>query len=224
MKSSISRLAALPDVFHGTDVLLRCHVPKAQINQLLWRWKNAGHIQSLGERSDAWFNLIKDQDITRTRWERAVRMAMPSAISAGHAVLMQAGLSTQMTSKDYLIRPARSSMAQITGAEVHERPAVWIKHLRRFGAVHSPDTACGLARLEPGAALLDLLAFEPQSIDEEDIEWDELDESDVNTYQALMPLAEKLSKRELPAIVIARHPGGARNQILSNSQAAKGRT
>lgn len=197
MTSSLTRLTSLPGIFHTTDVLMRCGVPKDQVNQLLWRWKRAGHVQSLGDRSDVWFNLVLDKEVSRERWERAVTLAMPTAIAAGHGVLMRSGLSTQMTNADYLIRPARAARASIDGASVHERPAVWIRHLRRAGAVQPSAIERGLAQLDPGAAALDMLAFDPDGIDAGEIDWEALDAASVELCQQLLPLAQHFSPANL---------------------------
>lgn len=131
---SIQRLAALPGIFHATDALLRARISGDQLNQVLWRWKTAGYVKALGARSDVWFNLVVDPVMTRERWESAVRLALPASILAGHGVLMRAGITTQMASSDYLIRPARSASAAVEGVALHERPALWIRKLHKVGA------------------------------------------------------------------------------------------
>jgi hypothetical protein len=172
--SAAQRLAALPAIFVGSDVLLSTKIVPEQLNQVLWRWKVAGLIRPVGPRADVWFNLVRDANITRERWEQAVKRAMPSAVRAGHPILMSSGLSTQMSSSDYLIRPARSLSAGIDGASLHERPALWMRRLQRVGAI---QTFGVLPQLDPGAALADLLRFEPGFEDQlDEIDWDELSE------------------------------------------------
>jgi hypothetical protein len=172
--SAAQRLAALPAIFVGSDVLLSTKIAPEQLNQVLWRWKVAGLIRPLGPRADVWFNLVRDANITRERWEQAVKRAMPSAVRAGHPILMSSGLSTQMSSSDYLIRPARSLSAGIDGASLHERPALWMRRLQRVGAI---QTFGVLPQLDPGAALADLIRFEPGFEDQlDEIDWDELSE------------------------------------------------
>ncbi|MFM8769729.1 MAG: hypothetical protein ACKOD9_18865 [Rubrivivax sp.] len=154
--------------------MLSTKIAPEQLNQVLWRWKVAGLIRPVGPRADVWFNLVRDADITRERWEQAVKRALPSAVRAGHPILMSSGLSTQMSSSDYLIRPARSLSAGIDGATLHERPALWMRRLQRVGAIQT----CGvLPQLDPGAALADLIRFEPGFDDQiDEIDWDELSE------------------------------------------------
>ena len=182
MSSTTQRLAALPGIFHATDALLRAQIPAAQLNQVLWRWKTAGYVKPLGARADVWFNLVVDPVITRERWEQAVRLALPSAICAGHGVLMRHGITTQLAANDYLIRPARSPSAAIEGVDLHERPALWIRKLRKMGAV---NTGGRLPELDPGAALADLQIFDPDSIDDDDIDWDEMPTQSLALYQGL---------------------------------------
>lgn len=171
MSITTKRLSALPGIFHASDALLRAQIPAEQLNQVLWRWKTSNYIKPLGPRADVWFNLVVDPVVTRERWEQAVKRALPAAILAGHGVLMKSGLSTQLAGNDYLIRPARSATAGVEGAEVHERPAMWIRKLWRAGAVHTEST---LPELDPGAALADLLAFDPSTIDLDEIDWGEM--------------------------------------------------
>ena len=169
--NTIGRLARLPDVFNVTAALLETGIPKNQINQVLWRWKCAGYIQALGNRSDVWFNLIADPVVDQNRKGRAIRMAFPAAMRAGHAVLMRTGVTTQMTHIDYFIRPARSAAGEIEGAQLHERPAVWMRRLQQAGAIrHDGD----VPELDPGAALADLWLFDTGSIDLDDIDFEEL--------------------------------------------------
>lgn len=182
-KSTVSRLAALPGIFHATDALLRAAIVPAQLNQVMWRWKNRGYIKPLGARSDVWFNLVVDPVISRQRWEEAVRMALPEAIIAGHGILMRSGLSTQMSNEDYMIRPARSASAAIDGVELHERPALWIRKLRQ---THAVTRVGGLAELDAGAALADLLKFDPGSVDADEIDWDELSPTSRKVFDDLM--------------------------------------
>lgn len=182
MASTIDRLARLPGIFIPSDALLRAKIPAEQLNQVLWRWKTAGYVKPLGARAEVWFNLVVDPVVTRERWEQAIRRAVPTAILAGHGVLMRSGLTTQLASTDYLIRPARSPAAAIEGVTLHERPALWIRKLRKLGAV---KTDRQIPELDPGAALADMLLFDASSIDVDEIDWDEMDADSMALFHAL---------------------------------------
>lgn len=184
--SSIKRLSSLPAIFTANDLLRLTGAPVSQINQMAWRWKTAGLIEPLGSRSEVWFNLVVDRKMTRERWEVAVRMALPLAISAGHTVLMKSGLSTQMTSLEYMIRPPRSAVASIKDVELYERPALWIRKLRSMGAVKCES---GLPVLDPGAALADLIVFDAQAVDLNEIDLEELEPDSLQMYEDLCSIA-----------------------------------
>lgn len=171
MTASVDRLRLLPDVFNATAALLVTNIPKEQFNQYMWRWQKAGLVQSIGARSDVWINLLASPKPSHETWLKAVRMALPDAIVAGHGVLQRHGLSTQMANRVDMIRPAESARAEIDGVVLHERPKMWIKTLRRMRAVNEEGP---LPELDPGAALVDLLRFDPESIDVDDIDWEEL--------------------------------------------------
>lgn len=180
--NSLIRMSALPEIFTATDAIQIGKVESSQLNQVMWRWKNSGLVKPLGARCDVWFNLVKDPVITQDRWIKAVRLAVPHAILAGHQVLQRSGLTTQIAGCAYLIRAARSAACTIDGAELHERPAAWIKRLWEIGAISSNG---GLAELDPGAALADLLAFAPNSIDLDDIYFDEVTPESLAFYEEL---------------------------------------
>lgn len=95
---------------------------------------------------------------------------------------MRHGITTQLAANDYFIRPARSPSATIEGVDLHERPALWIRKLRKMGAV---NTGGRVPELDPGAALADLQIFDPDSIDDDDIDWDEMPPQSLALYQGL---------------------------------------
>ncbi|WP_298705405.1 hypothetical protein [uncultured Variovorax sp.] len=171
MTAAIDRLRLLPDVFNATSALLVTGIPKEQFNQYMWRWQKAGLVRTIGARSDVWINLLRVPELSHEIRMKAIRMALPDAIVAGHGVLQRHGLSTQMANRIDMIRPVESAKIEIDGVVLHERPKMWIKTLRRVGAVNEDGP---LPELDPGAALVDLLRFDPESIDMDDMDWEEL--------------------------------------------------
>lgn len=200
MASSTQRLASLPGIFTASDALLRANVAAGQLNQVLWRWKCAGYVKPLGARSDVWFNLVVDPVITRERWEKALRRALPTAIVAGHGVLMRSGVTTQLSNSDYLIQPARSPSTSIEGVALHERPVLWIRKLRKLRAI---NTEHRLPELDPGAALADLVAFDPSSIELDEIDWDEMTPESLALFNELLQGVE-LQGQDLSSLLNAR--------------------
>jgi hypothetical protein len=186
MTAAIDRLRVLPDVFNATAALLVTNIPKEQFNQYMWRWQKAGLVRSIGARSDVWINLLATPKPSHETWLKAVRMALPDAIVAGHALLQRHGLSTQMANRVDMIRPAQSARAEIDGVVLHERPKMWVKTLRRLRAVNEEGP---LPELDPGAALVDLLHFDPDSIDVDDIDWEEMKPESRQIFNALADYA-----------------------------------
>lgn len=193
--ASVQRLANLPEIFTAHDVIARAAVDPGRIDQLMWRWSMSGLVQSLGGRAEVWFNLVKRGDIDRHRWERAVRMALPQVVVAGHALLMRAGVTTQMSSTEYLLRPARSKSCEVHGAQLHERPAVWMRRLHEAGAI---DFSGVLPELRVGAAIADLDVHEPGVIDG-DIDWDDIDPEQRALYDHLLDCV--VDRRPTPILV-----------------------
>lgn len=184
MASAIKTLTQLPDVFTATAAAQLGKIKDEQFKQVMWRWKVAGLVKPIGDRSNVYINLIVDKEVTRERWERAVQLAMPQSILAGHGVLMRAAVMTQMASLDYLIRPPRTASKPIDQATVQERPLAWMKKLKHTdGAI---DSSGILPHLDPGVAIADLLLFDSGAIDPDDIEWHELSERSTLLYRSLM--------------------------------------
>lgn len=192
MVSTTTRLAALPSIFRATDALLIARIPKDQLNNTLWRWKEAGYVKTLGPRTDVWFNLVVEPKVSRARWERAFRLAMPEAIFGGHGVLMRSGLSTQMASSEYVLRPPRAVRAEVPGIDFHERPARWMRNLWKLGAV---DTSAALPYLDPGAALADLMIFDPKAVADDEIDWDALSPESWGIFEALRDTQQSPGRR-----------------------------
>lgn len=187
MTSTLERMRRLPATFTATDALLLGEIPLDQLNRVLWRWKEAGIIRSLGSRSDIWFNLVVQPEVSRAQWELAVRRALPSAVAGGHSVLMRSGVTTQLSNSDYLIQPANTrTAAAIDGATLAVRPAIWIRRLWQLGAVQ----VANFPELDPGAAIVDLFKFDGGSIHEDDIDWEELSDESLRLYHHLADLVD----------------------------------
>lgn len=194
MTAAVDRLRALPEVFNATAALLVTNIPKEQFNQYMWRWQAAGLVRTIGARSDVWINLLRVSEPSNEIWSQAVRMALPDAIVSGHSLLQRYGLSTQMSNRTDMIRPTESSKTEIDGVALHERPKMWIKTLRRMRAVNEDGA---LPELDPGAALVDLLRFDPTSIDEDDIDWHAL--SDLPSSLELFDVLANYAQIETPS-------------------------
>ena len=99
---------------------------------------------------------------------------MPSALVGGHTVLMESGVSTQFSNTLYLLHPESEKTYCIEKANLQSRGGVYMRNLFRNGHV-VPDSGT-ILRLNPGAALADLILHDPESAPApDDLYFDDLD-------------------------------------------------
>lgn len=180
------RLLTLPDVFSVADLALVMQTSKLEASQYLWRWKGSGLVRAMGGNAGVFLNLVRNPQGSEDAglWERGLLKAMPSAIIGGHEVLADAGITTQITHRRYVLVSAQDSRFQLDQAEVHPRPEEWLDRLVREGGVVQSES--GLApRLVPGAALADLLLYADRRPDPDDIDFEELTSADRKLYRLL---------------------------------------
>ena len=91
--SAIERLRELPPVFRGANLTIRFRWDSKTASQYLYLWKRRNLVKGLGGHSDVFANLLIAQ---YPDWEKALLMAMPSAVVVGVEVLRRAGWSTQI--------------------------------------------------------------------------------------------------------------------------------
>src|SRR6185437_6552415 len=94
--SAFERLRDLPALFRGGDLTRQFGWTSKTASQYLYLWKRRGLVQGLGGHSDVYANLLADR---RPDWDRAVVIAMPSAVLIGIEALRRAGWTTQLVQR-----------------------------------------------------------------------------------------------------------------------------
>ena len=172
--SAHERLRTLPELFRGCDLTVRHGFDSKTASQYLYLWKGRELVVPLGGHSDVYANLVLNR---HPQWERAVLMAMPSAVLVGIEVLRRAGWTTQIPARPQVAVNARQRHYRVNPYEIDFRGARWFKQTAQ-GIVHHGHGV--LPSLHPAWALADLLRGQEwggMGLHPDDIEWDEVDEA-----------------------------------------------
>lgn len=150
--SAIERLRDLPAVFRGADLTTRFQWDSKNASQYLYLWKRRRLVQGLGGHSDVFANLLVTQ---YPDWEKALLMAMPSAVIIGVEVLRRVGWTTQIPDRPNVVVNAKHPVFSTKIYEIEARDLTWFAMvapgIRRDG---------GVATLAPAWALADMLKVE----------------------------------------------------------------
>lgn len=149
--SALERLRRLPAVFRGVDLTVRFQWTSKAASQYLYLWKQRGLVEGLGGHSDVFCNLLRNPD---GDWDRALIMAMPSAVIVGVDALRRHGWTTQIPVKPTVAVRASQRVFKTSRFEVLPRPAQWFEAIEP--ALHSAEPGA-LNWLPPAWALADLL-------------------------------------------------------------------
>lgn len=173
--SAIERLRSLPEIFRGGDLTVRFQWPSRRASHYLYLWKNRGLVEPLGGHSDVFANLLRNP---HPDWEKALQMAMPSAVIVGVEALRRAGWTTQVPSRPEVAVDATGPVFSTERFVIKSRSPSW------FETVHDGlvgDRRLGPPVLSPAWALADLLRdheWGDFGLWPDDIEWDEISEVD----------------------------------------------
>lgn len=179
--SAIERLMGLPDVFRGADLTIRFQWSSKQASQYLYLWRQRRLVAGLGGHSDVFVNLLKGDN---PDWGKAVRVAMPSAMTIGLDALRLAGWSTQIPQRPTLAVNNREPYYATEPYDIALRTPGWFNSVRP--GVH-PHPVHGLPVLKPAWALADLLChggWENSGLWPDDIDWDYLTPEDIADWSA----------------------------------------
>jgi hypothetical protein len=179
--SATARLQSLPPVFRGSDLTVRFQWTSKTASQYLYQWKRRGLVQGLGGHSDVYANLLKQPS---PDWGKAVLLAMPSATTIGIEALRQAGWTTQVPHRPTVAVNARQSVFHVAPFDIAPRSPQWFESVR---AGIQGDRALGLPALRPAWALADLLRTQGWGacgLWPDDIEWDQISDSDEADWEA----------------------------------------
>lgn len=149
--SAIERLQRLPPVFRGSDLTIRFQWTSKTASHYLYLWSRRGLVAPLGGHSDVFANALTTE---HPDWERALQLAMPSAVIIGIDALRRAGWSTQVPQRPTAAVRVDQPVYATKQFEISARPASW------FAAAHpgiSRTSREAAAVLKPAWALADLL-------------------------------------------------------------------
>lgn len=168
--SAFERLRDLPALFRGGDLTRQFGWTSKTASQYLYLWKRRGLVQGLGGHSDVYANLLADR---RPDWDRAVVIAMPSAVLIGIEALRRAGWTTQLVQRPTIAVKSGHPAFKTEHFDVVNLDPHWFDQVTP-GIEGSPDE--GLRTLRPAWALADLLHradWEHCGLSPDDIEWAE---------------------------------------------------
>jgi hypothetical protein len=169
--SAFERLRDLPALFRGGDLTRRFGWSSKSASQYLYLWKRRGLVESLGGHSDVYANLLASR---HPDWERAVTMAMPSAVLVGIEVLRRAGWTTQLPPRPTVAIKAGHAVFKTDRFDVATRTPRWFDQVAPGILGESPHE---LRALRPAWALADHLkdgGWERGGLSPDDIEWSQI--------------------------------------------------
>lgn len=177
--SAIARLQALPPLFRGGDLTVRFQWTSKTASHYLYLWKKRGLVRPLGGHSDVYANLLVSP---QPHWEKALLMAMPSAVTIGVEALRLAGWTTQVPRRPTVAVNAKHSVFNVDPFEAIARDPLWFEQAR--GGIQG-DRTVGLPVLRPAWALADMLCTDKWGacgLWPDDIDWDVVSEDDEDDW------------------------------------------
>lgn len=174
--SAIERLKSLPPLFRGSDLTLRFEWTSKTASHYLYLWKGRGLVEPLGGHSDVYANTLK---VEHPNWERALLIAMPSAVIIGIDALRRAGWTTQVPSRPEVAVTTEQPVYTTHHFEIRPRPPAWFASARPGIAKELPRESAPV--LTPAWALADLLRqgdWGSFGLWPDDIEWDQVTAKD----------------------------------------------
>lgn len=178
--SAIERLKSLPPVFRGSDLTVRFQWTSKTASQYLYLWSRRGYVVPLGGHSDVFANALMAPG---TDWEKALHVAMPSAVIIGVEALRRAGWTTQVPQTPTAAVRADHAVYSTKRFEIHARPVSWFEATR---SGINREGRGALPVLAPAWALADLLGageWGSFGLWPDDIEWSEITAQDEADWQ-----------------------------------------
>lgn len=178
--SAIDRLRRLPEIFRGGDLTVRFQWQSRRASHYLYLWKRRGLVEPLGGHSDVFANLLLT---TTPDWEKALQMAMPSAVIIGVEALRRAGWTTQVPSRPEVAVDATGPMFSTERFDIKPRVPSWFEAVRDG---LTGDRMMGPQALSPAWALADLLReheWGSFGLWPDDIEWDDISAADEESWR-----------------------------------------
>lgn len=166
---AFKRLKEMPEVMTVNTITAMLKTTPKAASVYIARWREAGMIASMGERTGVHFNLVRNPNAPEERFYDAIKLLFPEAVITGASAIHSAGWTTQIPRSLEIAILRRPSAPQIPGVEVQMRPRRW------FAKVHDSLIRQGtLPTLHPAHGLADCWKRETWQPDPDEIEWDEV--------------------------------------------------
>ncbi|MGH8294054.1 MAG: hypothetical protein ACRETZ_00920 [Steroidobacteraceae bacterium] len=179
--SAFERLRELPALFRGGDLTRRFGWSSKSASQYVYLWGRRGLVQALGGHSDVYANLLASR---HPDWERALVMAMPSAVLVGIEAMRRAGWTTQVPQRPTVAVKAGHALFKTDHFDVVTRTPRWFDRIAAGIAGHA---AQDLRALRPTWALADQLeawGWEHGGLSPDDLEWSHISKADERDWRA----------------------------------------
>lgn len=155
--SAIARLQGLAPLFRGAELTTRFQWDSKTTSHYLYLWKRRKLVQALGGHSDVFANLLISPN---PNWEKALLMAMPSAVLVGVEVLRRAGWVTQIPDRPNIAVNPQQPVFKSDIYTIEPRDPAWFATVAKG---INPQTSPGINHtgavpaLLPAWALADML-------------------------------------------------------------------
>jgi hypothetical protein len=217
--SAFERLRDLPALFRGGDLTRRFGWSSKSASQYLYLWKRRGLVDALGGHSDIYANLLASR---HPDWERALTMAMPSAVLVGIEVLRRAGWTTQVPQRPTVAVKAGHALFKTDHFDVLTRTPRWFDQV---APAIVGDSAQELRSLRPAWALADQLkdgSWELLGLSPDDIEWSQISRADEQDWRtACKALRMPISALRDVAVAGRAHQPREKSKGSSKRKAAR---
>jgi hypothetical protein len=210
--SAFERLRDLPALFRGSDLTRRFGWTSKSASQYLYLWKRRGLVQALGGHSDVYANLIASR---HPNWDRAVSMAMPSAVLIGIEAMRRAGWTTQVAPRPTAAVKAGRTVFKTIPFDIVTRAPRWFDQIAPGIA---DDSREGLRALRPAWALADQLrdsGWGRGGLAPDDIEWPQVSKADERDWRAACEALglPRIALRDVAEPSRAHQPRAAARQL-----------
>jgi hypothetical protein len=171
-KSAFQKLQIMPECFTDKVFMRLSGLKQESAKVALSRMKDANLIQSAGNRSGVYFNLVKNNNANNEHMTKALLSVYPTAVLSGESVLHNSGWITQIPSAITVTVLERKSYQKLDNFSIEGRNLQWFKDMHNiFLPKDNADfSTYGLKAVPPEYALMMLFKDGNSGLDKDDIE------------------------------------------------------
>jgi hypothetical protein len=170
--SALERLRNMPECFTDKTFMRLNRLSPETTRVTLSRMKSSNLIQSAGDRSGVYFNLLRNENAANEHMINALLFIYPTAVLVGESVLHNAGWITQIPASITVAVLRRKSLQKLNGFSIETRDLDWFKSMNDlFLSADSADfTTYGLKSIPPEYALLEVFQQGGYGLDLDDVD------------------------------------------------------